>query len=49
MVIEPGNDLDADAAGQVLVDEVGLPASVEQPGREPQVGGVRPFARFGEH
>jgi hypothetical protein len=47
VVIQPGHDLDLGAAGQVPVDEIGLPPLVGLLGREPDVRRLRPLARLG--
>jgi hypothetical protein len=47
VVIEPGQDLGAGAAGEGVVGEVGLPALVGLLGGEPDVGGLRALARLG--
>lgn len=49
VVIEPGQDLGAGAAGERVAGEVRLPALVRQPGLKPQLRRLRPLARFGGH
>jgi hypothetical protein len=47
VVIDPGQDLGFLPAGQLPVDEVGLPALVGQVGGKPDVGRLRPLGRVG--
>jgi hypothetical protein len=46
VVIEPGQDLRAGAAGQRVVGEVGLPALIGQLRSEPDIGGPGPRGRL---
>jgi hypothetical protein len=49
MVIQPGQDLGAGAAGQRVVGEVRLPALVGQLSLEAYVGRLRALPRLGDH
>jgi hypothetical protein len=43
VVVQPGQDLAVDAAGQPVVGEVGLPSLIWQGGLEAHIGGLGPF------
>jgi hypothetical protein len=47
VIVEPGQDLGAGAAGEWVVGEVGLPALVRHVRLEPDAGRLRPLGRGG--
>ena len=49
VVIKPGQDLGAGPIRERVVSEAGLPALVGLLSGEPDVGGLRPLARLGDH
>jgi hypothetical protein len=49
VIIEPGQDLGAGAAGERVAGEVGLPAFVRLSGLKAQVRGSGPLGRVGDH
>lgn len=49
VVIQPADDLCVGAGGQPVVGEIRLPGLVRHLGLKPQVGGLGPLGRLGDH